>query len=173
MTAVSNSALTASQWNASLRDNILETAPAKATAGGRFFATTGANSIAERVPTSVTVNTSESTSSTAMANLTTGGPTVTVTTGLVAMHAIGCHLSNDTVGARSIAAMDVSGSTTVVADDNRSVAFDENVSTRMISASRVHLFTGLTAGSNTFKMVYRVGGGTGTFAARHGLVIPF
>lgn len=121
-----------------------------------------------------TVVTQETTASTTYANLTTGGPTVTVTTGPVALFAIGCHMSNSSTGARNLASMDLSGSTTVVAGDTHIVAMDEqDTANRMISASRVQLYTGMTAGSNTFKMVYRVSGGTGAFAARHGLVIPF
>lgn len=47
MTFVSNAVLTAAQLNTHLRDNLLETAPAKATAPGRFIVSTGLNSISE------------------------------------------------------------------------------------------------------------------------------
>ena len=56
LTAVSNTALTAAQWNASVRDNLLMTAPALATTTGRHFVSTGANTIAERAISSNSVS---------------------------------------------------------------------------------------------------------------------
>ena len=63
LTAVANTPLTAAQWNASVRDNFNETAPAKATVGGRIFASTGPNTIAEREVLADVVETAETTTS--------------------------------------------------------------------------------------------------------------
>lgn len=41
------------------------------------------------------------------------------------------------------------------------------------NATRTHLETSLTSGSNTFTIKYRVSGGTGTVQRRHLTVIPF
>lgn len=49
ITAVSGTILTAAQWNTHVRDNLLETMPAKATTADRMFVTTGPNSIAQNV----------------------------------------------------------------------------------------------------------------------------
>lgn len=49
LTAVSGSILTAAQWNASVRDNLNETAPAKATTADRMFVTTGPNALQQNV----------------------------------------------------------------------------------------------------------------------------
>ena len=49
MTAVSGSVLTAAQFNTYVRDNLNETAPAKATAAGQIFVSTAANAIAARL----------------------------------------------------------------------------------------------------------------------------
>jgi hypothetical protein len=45
-TAVGNTLLTAAFWNTHVRDNLLETAPAKATAAGQLFQATAPNAIA-------------------------------------------------------------------------------------------------------------------------------
>lgn len=50
MTAVANTEFTAVQFNTHIRDNLLETAPAKAVNPGSYFAVSGTNSIAERTP---------------------------------------------------------------------------------------------------------------------------
>lgn len=49
MTAVSGAAFTAAQFNTHVRDNLLETAPAKATTANGLFVATGLHSIEEQV----------------------------------------------------------------------------------------------------------------------------
>lgn len=173
LTAVSNATLTAAQWNATVRDNLLETGPAKATASGRFFATTGSNSIAERIPSGGTVSAGETTASTSYTNLATSGPALTLATSTAALVAIGAHVTNDTVGANAFASYAVSGATSVSAVDNWAVGHATSGGGRVVSASRVQFQSSLTAGNNTFTMQYRVAGGTGTFSNRHIAVIPF
>src|SRR3712207_4741779 len=85
LTAVSNAILSAAQWNASVRDNLNETGPAKATTAGRILVTTGANGIAERAVSSATVSTSQTTTSTSYTDLATVGAAVAVTTGTQAL----------------------------------------------------------------------------------------
>lgn len=172
LTAVSSTALTAAQWNASVRDNLLETGPAKATAAGRFFATTGANSIAERVPTESTVSAAGVVSSTSYV-LVTGGPTLTVTTGPVALVFIACVLSNDTTGSNSYATYQIGGATSIAASDSWLLGQSVSGANRTLGCSRVKLHTGLTPGSNSFTMYYRVSGGNGTFQDRQLGVVPF
>lgn len=173
LTAVTNATLTAAQWNASVRDNLLETAPAKATTAGRFFATTGANALAERVPTVATVATAETTTSTTYTNLATSGPAVTVTTGPNALAAIGVICSNDTTGQTVFASVAISGASTLASSDANGIGQSASGAARVLSASRVRLHAGLTAGSNTFTVQYRVGGGTGSFQNREITVVPF
>jgi hypothetical protein len=45
MTAVSGAALTAAQWNTHVRDNLLETGPAKVSASNQFLISSGPNSL--------------------------------------------------------------------------------------------------------------------------------
>lgn len=173
LTAVSNATLTAAQWNASVRDNLLETAPAKATAAGRLFVTTGANSIAERVPSSNTVAATEGTASTTYTDLTTVGPTVTVTTGTTALVGITGGMAQSAVGGYCNASVAVSGASTVAAG-TFVLNFRSGATNQQIVATNFNMMTGLTAGSNTFKMQYNAGagGGTATFFNRHLVVIP-
>lgn len=173
LTAVSNATLTAAQWNATVRDNLLETGPAKATAAGRFFATTAANTIAERIPSTATVTTAQTTTSTTYTNLATAGPSVTVATGPVALVSVGAVMSVSTGGTRFLTSFDVSGATTRAELDAEAAGQDSSNTDRILTCSRVSLVTGLTAGNNTFRQRYRVSGDTGTFSSRNIIVIPF
>ena len=103
VTAVSGALLTAAQWNASVRDNLLETAPAKATTSGRIFVSTGANAIAQREIKTEYLSASGTTTSTSFVNLTGGGtgPTVAVTTGVLALVNIQCQMNNASNGPSS------------------------------------------------------------------------
>lgn len=173
MTFVANSPLTAAQLNAHLRDNLNETAPAKATAGGQIFVSTAANAIAARTPTAGLVVTTETTSSSAYTDLATIGPAVTVTTGTQALVFLTCGLASNTVGGFANASVEVSGATTVAAGDDRTVSFRAGIVNQQITACSSFL-QALTAGSNTFTMKYGIGsgGGTGTFFYRRVVVVP-
>lgn len=172
MTAVANTAFTAAQFNLYVRDNLNETAPAKATAAGQIPVSTGANAIAMRTPSTAHVTTSQTTTSTSYADLTTAGPAVTVTTGAQAIVIVSAHMSNDTAGARAAMSYAVSGATSVSASDEYAALMDENSANRLNGYSRVSMQTGMTPGSNTFTAKYRVNGNTGAFSARDIIVVP-
>lgn len=163
LTAVANATLTAAQWNASVRDNLNETAPAKATTSGRLLVTTGLNSIAEREFSEDLVTASETTASTSYTDLTTAGPTLSLTTGPAAFYMLTAQVANDTAGAQSFAAVDISGASVITPDDGRALINEGGEDTR---ATVVQFESNLTSGSNTFKLQYRVNGGTGTFQRR-------
>jgi hypothetical protein len=178
LTAVSNATLTAAQWNASVRDNILETVPAKATAAGRLFVSTGANAIAERVPTAARVETGQTTGSGTYTDLATVGPAVTVVTGTRAIVIVTVSGTNSVVGSGARADFDVSGATTRAATDDTALLIEAGIANQAHRASAVTFLgsgglSALTAGSNTFTVKYHVQtGGTGTFNDREILVIP-
>lgn len=172
MTAVANTVFTAAQFNTHVRDNLNETAPAKATTAGTLFVATGANSIAERVPSTNGVTTSETTTGTGYGDLATPGPTVTVTTGTKAIVIVTSLVQNSTSGQNSYASYAVSGASAISATDDRSVLITAAATNQTLRASAVYMETGLTAGSNTFTMKYRVTGGTGSFQNRRITVIP-
>lgn len=172
LTAVANAALTAAQWNASVRDNLNETAPAKATAAGQIFVSTGVNAITARTPSAAVVATSETTISTTYADLTTAGPSVTVTTGTQAIVFIGALMSNNTAGASSVANVAVSGATVISPSSDDDALRHQDSGTGGLIRATTALIPTLTAGSNTFKMQYRVSSGTGTFQFRRIIVLP-
>ncbi|WP_328382913.1 hypothetical protein OHQ88_10515 [Micromonospora zamorensis] len=172
LSAVSNATLTAAQWNASVRDNLLETAPAKFTAAGQLFVSTGANAGAARTPASAAVATSETTGSTAYASLTTLGPQVVAVTGTSALCFWQAQLGNNTTGSNSYMSVAVSGASTVAASDTYSLRYQSFGGNARHRGTCAHLFTGLTAGTNTFTAQYRVDGGSGAFIDRSLIVIP-
>ena len=174
LTAVSNATLTAAQWNASVRDNLLETAPAKATAAGRLMVTTGANAIAERVPTTQTIATAQTTLSTSYVDLTTVGPSVTVTTGTAAIIILTARINVNTASIQGNMGYAVSGASTIAASDNRCLRAETAGTGEFNRSSMVTMDTTLTAGSNTFTAKYHSGNASATveFADREILVIP-
>lgn len=172
LTGVANTALTAAQWNASVRDNLLMTAPALATAGNQLWVSTGANAGAIRTPGTATVATDESFTPTALTfgDLPTVGPSVTATTGTKAIVMFGAFLGCNVGTGSGIMGFDVSGSTTIgasVAHSVRSLSSANNQRYRMFSAS----MPTLTAGSNTFTAKYTTGSGSNCLAADRTIIV--
>lgn len=163
-----NQTVTSTQMNAQIRDNFLQTAPAKATTAGRIFVTTAANTIAERQILSAAVFTQETSTSTTYIDLATVGPSVTITTGVSALVFTSAQLENS--GSNSTwASYDVTGATTSAITDSRAVFQQAGAA----SGGQVGVtnLQALTPGSNIFKMQYRVSGSTGTFDDRRIIVM--
>lgn len=175
MTFAANAVLTAAQLNTHLRDNLNETAPAKATEAGQIFVSTGLNAIAARSPSANYVGTSETTSGNSYGDLATVGPSVTRTTGSRAMVFFACRMWN-TGSAYTHASYEVSGATSIAASDAKSIAVRLTSGQGDGSAGGRHaghqMETGLNPGLNTFTMKYRVSAGTGRYDERHLFVIP-
>jgi hypothetical protein len=173
MTAVANAVFTAAQFNTHVRDNLLETSPAKATTAGSIFVATGTNAIAERTPATALVATSQATTNTSYTDLATVGPAVTVTTGVAALVHINCSLFNATATNGSFMSYAVSGASTVAASDSRSLSIINNGTVTGNSYGISFLQTDLTPGSNTFTAKYRSTAATNaTFADRNIIVVP-
>lgn len=173
MTAVANTVFTAAQFNTHVRDNLNETAPAKATAAGQIFVATGVNSIAARTMARARVETAETTGSSSFTDLATVGPAVTVTTGTQALVIITAAINNSTVSVASSASFSVTGATAFSADNTVRIARDGVAAGALVRYSAATLFT-LTAGSNTFTMKYSTQAATtATFSVREIIVIPF
>lgn len=120
------------------------------------------------------VTTAETTASTSYTDLATTTDSVTVTLGNSGMALVFLQ-SQASVTTITYAYIGValSGTNTVAASDTsclQLVSYANNVQMQMGTAL---LLTGLTSGSTTFKMKYRVYTGTGTFANRRIAVIPF
>jgi hypothetical protein len=172
MTAVASTAFTAAQFNQYVRDNLNETAPAKATAASRIFVSTGANAIAERVITEATTATSETTTSTSYGDLSGGatGPAITITTGIRALVWITAQMSNSVGGNHSWMSVAVTGASAVSASDPNAAMLESSAANDEARIG-VALLLSLSAGSNTFTMKYRVDAGTGTFVRRNLIVM--
>lgn len=166
--------LTAAQLNA-MRDNFNETAPAKATAAGGFIVTNGVNSVIQRMPSSDTVNTSQTSTSTSYVDLTSVGPTCSnVVSDVRVIVWMVAQMNNNGASNETIASVAVSGATTTAADDNYCIDVQQPTTGTAfidICSSRVVRLT-VTAGTNTYTMKYRVTGGTGTWKRRSMVVIP-
>ena len=174
MTAVANATFTAAQFNTHVRDNLLETAPAKAANVGGYFVATGTNAIAERRGTAAAVDTAETRTLTSYGDLTTAGPAVTVTTGTRALVTVSSEMvagSGDPATSESRMSFAVSGATTIAATDT--VCACRTGADVRFQISRTVYLTTLTAGSNTFTAKYRVSAGTTTFSHREINVLPF
>ena len=163
--------MSASQLNI-LRDDLNETAPAKATAAGQIFAATGANAIAARTPTVSTVAAGETTTSTSYTNLATAGPSITVTTGTGAIVWWRSIHANNTAAAECLCGVAVSGASSAAASDITATIATSASANQRYAFAQAAMFGNLTAGSNTFTMQYRVSAGTGTFTARQMVVLP-
>ena len=115
-------------------------------------------------------NTGCSTTSTSYAAPTTAGgtnPTVTLVTGTTAIVDINSTLYNTTAAAYTNVSFAVSGATTLAGADTNSYYYSplggtpaDNVMGRRL------IIAGLTAGTNTFTMQYKVNSGTGQYANR-------
>lgn len=172
MTAVSGNAFTAAQFNTHIRDNLLETAPAKATSAGGLIVTTGANAVTQRTPQAAHIATAESTTSTSYVDLSTVGPSVTVSCGSTVLISIYSSLQCVTASALPHMSYAISGSTTVSATDATAVSFQNATAGQSARIGMTFLRTGMTPGSNTFTAKYKTSSGTGSFADRRITVVP-
>jgi len=176
MTAVNNTVLTAAQWNAQVRDNLLESATAKVTGTGQLVVTAGPNQLIARQPLNAFISTSEATTSTSFGDLTTIGPAVTVTTGVSAIVFIVAQLTQVNFQMYALASYEVSGATSQPANSGTSINFRSsrgNTFPQLFRACYADYNYQLTPGVNTFTMKYAAGGGgTATFASRSLFVIP-
>lgn len=165
MTAVANAVFTAAQFNTHVRDNLNETAPAKATTASRIIVTTGANSVTERAVIRDTIGTAESTASTSYTDLTTVGPTLTATTGANVLVFWTATMQTNTANAACFMSFDISGATTQASNDTWSLTVRPTTTGVNEKYGAVYYFP-VTAGSNTFTAKYKVSAGTGTFTNR-------
>jgi len=159
-----------------VRDNFAETAPAKATAAGQIPVSTGANSIAMRVPTSAHLSTSDTTTTVATFGdlSSTVGPAVTVTTGTQALVIYTSYMANSASIGGALMSYAVSGASTIAASLTNAARQVAGAATGSSERwSTVSFQSGLTPGSNTFTTKYTTAtGGTASFFERELTVIP-
>jgi len=172
VTAVSGALFPAASYNQAVRDNLMQTMPALTTTLGSFFATSGTNQLDERIPAAVNAGGGSTTTSTTYADLADGAnnPSVTVKTGTMAVVFVYGNQFN-TAGNAAWIALEISGATTLAANDNLAVQLQGTGGQR---SGAGWLIDTLTSGMNTFYLKYRVStAGTGTFSMRRVAVWPF
>lgn len=174
LTWVTNQIVTAADMNTHIKNNFLETGPAKAVSSGGFIVTSGLNSVIQRTPGSALVATLETTTSTTYTNLATSGATVNVTHTTSALVCHSCEMWNSTAGQFCFVGVELSSGTTLAASDGLAIAFESSGAGDRAKFGMAQIYTGLTLGGATnFQMKYRVTGGTGSFQDRRISVIPF
>lgn len=129
--------------------------------------------------TAATVATSETTTSTSYADLATTTDSVTVTIGAngLAFVSLLAQMSDSVTNAFTWVSFTASGTNTISALDANAVMLQNSGGGVGAQVGAVIPLTGLTVGSTTFKMKYKVqtgggGAGTGTFSNRKIGVIP-
>ncbi len=125
------------------------------------------------------VVTSETTTSTSYVDLTTTTDTVTVTVGSNGLLAvfISAAMQNNTANAFCCTSFALSGANTLAAADENGVIYQSYTSNSYSKLGNSVLLSGLSSGSTTVKMKYRVitggsGSGTGTVSLRKISAIP-
>lgn len=164
---------TAAILNAQIRNNMLETMPAKATQEGQIFVGNGPNSITTRIPDAARLNVFESTTSATYTDLATVGPSVTATHGSYVVIFWSCLVQNSVANADSYMSWTMSGANTRAADDVWSIRQDGVPATNPWRFGSVDVLTNLTPGTTTFTAKYRRDTGTADFTDRFIGVIPF
>lgn len=174
LTVAASDILTAAQYNQSVRDNMLQQAPAKATGAGNWFSVSATNEITERNVSSHVINTSERTSSTTYGDLATVGPSVTVTCkyALVFMNVRMRNVNGD--GRAAYVSLSCSGATSFSANDDWMISTAGIKNNNPVRVGGSFGFSVSTAGSNTFTMKYKCQTGytPAQFEMRELVVIP-
>lgn len=131
-----------------------------------------ANKLASAISSSNQVTTSGTTTSTSYTSTLTGSsaPTTSVTVGANGKLLVHWRVQSQNSGANNNhSSVALSGANTVAASDNYCTL---NQSTSPVTSyGTSHLFTGLSTGSTTVTLNYRVSGGTGTFSNMEVVVI--
>jgi hypothetical protein len=171
MTAVTGTQYTAAQYNTYTRDNMLETGVAKVSASGQLLVSTGPNALAARgIAAGITTGGSQSTNSAVYGDLTTVGPAVTLNTGSAVVVCVTAYIANSTAGQGGLMSFAVDGT---VPAGVRPLRLMSSAASERSRASAVLYWSGLSAGSHTFKAVYSVvNTGTADFDEREIVVLP-
>lgn len=174
MTAVANTAFTASQFNTYVRDNLLECGPAKATTPGSLITVNAANELVERTPGFAHDDPlGESYSLTSFGPLS-NGLSVTATSGGRALMLLSCKQWNSSPGNACYTAVRISGANTEVPlDENALTTVSSNANETTLATYATIWDDSFVAGTCTFSVEHKVDGGTGYFRNRRITIMPF
>jgi hypothetical protein len=95
-------------------------------------------------------------------------PAVTLVTGTTALVSISALASNNAIGGGAILSVAVSGASTIAASADNAAGYDNSTVSFFITIAHTFIFTGLTAGTNTFTLNYSLNNAanTATFLRR-------
>lgn len=172
-TWVATEVLTADDLNLYLRDNLNTCEVPTASSVGGLIVADGPNSLVERVGATNTISTSEDTTSTSYADLTTVGPMVTVTTGSRMLVFLTLSASMSAANVSWNAGIDITGADVIPVTDSRSIQMDGILDDQTNRMGITFLYDDLTPGQHTIKLKYKVASGTGSFSDRSLSVVPF
>jgi hypothetical protein len=174
--AVANAPVTPAQWNAGVRDNMLETPAAKFTATGQILISTGPNAGAARTMAGAKITGGVQTTTLTVpsfGDLITSGPTVAAVTGTAAIVILTSMIENTVAGGGGYMGYTITGATTITPTVERALRFISSNANERNRGSAVMYQTGLNAGTNTFQSKYSTPtGGTGGFDEREIFVLP-
>lgn len=117
-------------------------------------------------PQSATVLTSETHSAASFGDCATVGPAVTLDTGTSVLVTVACQAAHSAGTSLLRMGYAVSGATTLAAADDRAAIGTNPGAGLFVQLCRTMVYTGLTAGSNTFTAKYQGNSATGTFLRR-------
>jgi hypothetical protein len=113
-----------------------------------------------------TVATRQTTTSTSYTALSTAGPAVTLVTGTTALVTLSASMDTNNTSNYVYTSVAVSGATTLASSDANGLICGIMAANQVGSFSRQFVIGGLTAGTNTFTMQYRVTANTGGWQNR-------
>lgn len=184
MTFEPNAVLTAAQLNTHLRDNLLETAPSKATQVGSLFFTQGPYRLAESTIQVSRIGDDQHLENDSWSDLARKGPVVTVTTRDRALVVLACRMGNDNINGRiaadypagegtSYMGFEVKGDSDIDPSDSRCLQLAGRNSTFLTVSGCIFVVEDLEPGVNIFTAKYKTSGGSnGEFSDRFLGVIP-
>lgn len=177
MTAVANEVFTAAQYNTYVRDNLLETVPAKAQFPSQYFYKLGDQMYANTLGSdqALQFDTTTATTYTDLPNVAVGPYMSRRIESAGFLMWFGGQMANSAAGESCYMSVEIlrESDNTVVFAPSDSIAFISQGIGATCSVSGPHAISGIVNDGYTFTMKYRVSGGTGTFAYRWLHVMPF
>lgn len=158
LTVATDDLLSAAEYNQYIRDNLMETAPAKASSPGNIFTTVGRNQIVERVMASADIPTLESTASSSYGDLDTPGPTISLACrAAVILFSARMRNTNSASGKGAYVSVDVTGAKLQPATDEWAISTSGLGSSNPVRLSGMFPFNGDSNADNrfTFTLKYR------------------
>lgn len=162
MTFVPGNVLTAAQLNTHLRDNMLETAPGRASVLNSLFVSQSPFHIEERTIKSSRVAATQGLTSSSYIDLATVGPSVTCETSTTAIVFLNATITPGTTDTSCGMSFGVTGDSNRPAADKDAILIDGTTGGNALRVGTNIFVTDLTPGINVFTAKYKSGGSANT-----------